>query len=567
MSTVEPRAATGHHRQQRWTRVSRGLYRTDDCPELQAWQLVLPPCGRFTHLTAADALGWWVPPLPDLMPVVAAVDRGSNRPVRPGLRVVRSDPSDPPQAHGSLRLDAPTEVLLACARDLGMLDLLVLTDCVLHHEICSPAALSEIAACRRRGARALRRILPLTDRRSESPWETVLRLFHSVCEAPVEPQRELVMPDGRFVGRADLWLVGTRTVHEYDGADHLARPQQRADLKRLRRMVEAGYERRGYTSHDLLREPVTILRDIDGTLGRPHEPRRLRAWHALLADSLHTGQGKDRLLARRASAAEHAPSREFRRCPASCGGLLQIPEPWTCSCSPLGAAGCDSSPAGWHSWRAGRVGEPGWGRLRGSGRMWAMGSRQDYDGAPGRALTHAFVAMVAVALLVGASLGLALMAAAKIGGIGGSTDSAGGPEDDSPASLYMPSYEPTEDSGDGWNLPDPSESPPSLPGADGSDPANNDKPRRSGITLFVAPQQVSPGQRINFNGVYEGADGATLQVQRRDGGSWTDFPVTASVRGGSFETWIQTSRTGPSRFRMFDEAAGKKSNVVRVQIG
>jgi hypothetical protein len=201
--------------------------------------------------------------------------------------------------------------------------------------------------------------------------------------------------------------------------------------------------------------------------------------------------------------------------------------------------------------------------------MWVMASRDDYDDEPGRALTRAFVAMVAVALLVGASLGLALMAAAKIGGLSGSTDSAGDPDDGSPASLYMPSYQPTEDSGEGWDLPDPSESPPSLPGADGNDPADDesDKPRRSGITLFVAPQQVSPGQRINFNGVYEGADGATLQVQRREGGSWSDFPVTASVRGGSFETWIQTSRTGPSKFRVFDESADKASNVVNVRIG
>jgi hypothetical protein len=197
-----------------------------------------------------------------------------------------------------------------------------------------------------------------------------------------------------------------------------------------------------------------------------------------------------------------------------------------------------------------------------------MAPRRDYDDEPGRALTHAFVAMVAVALLVGASVGLALMAAAKIGGLGGGSAEADAPDDDSPASLYMPSYQPTEDSGSGWDLPGPSESPPSLPGAGGGSPsATKTKAARSGITLFVAPQQVNPGERINFNGVYEGADGATLQVQRREGGSWSDFPVTASVRGGSFETWITTSRTGPTNFRVYDDAAGKKSNVVRVQIG
>lgn len=193
-----------------------------------------------------------------------------------------------------------------------------------------------------------------------------------------------------------------------------------------------------------------------------------------------------------------------------------------------------------------------------------MARRDDYDDSPGRALVHAFVAMVAVTALVGGAVGLALFGAAKLGGLSGGS-AAAGTQSDSPASLYMPPYEPTEDSGDGWQVPGPAASPPSLPG--GSSTATSSKPKRSQITLFVAPQQVSPGQRINFNGVYPSAEGATLQVQRREGGSWTDFPVTATVRGGSFETWIMTSQSGNSKFRVYDESAGKASNVVTIRIG
>jgi hypothetical protein len=196
--------------------------------------------------------------------------------------------------------------------------------------------------------------------------------------------------------------------------------------------------------------------------------------------------------------------------------------------------------------------------------MGPVASRPDYDDRPGRALAHALVAMVAMAVLVGGAVGLALVAATQMGGIG-TGSAAAGTQTGEPATLYMPPYKPTEDSGDEWNLPDPSAAPPSLPGA--AEFTAKAKPKRSGITLFVAPQQVSSGQRINFNGVYNGADGATLQVQRREGGSWSDFPVTASVRGGSFETWIQTSRTGSTKFRVFDTSADKASNVVTVRIG
>ena len=194
-----------------------------------------------------------------------------------------------------------------------------------------------------------------------------------------------------------------------------------------------------------------------------------------------------------------------------------------------------------------------------------MPEPEDYDDNPGRALTTALVAMVAVAVLVGAAVGLAVMAAAKIGGLSSDANAASDPDDDSPASLYMPSYQPTKDAGNGWNLPRPVESPSALPSSAGPGGSATAKP--TGITLDVSPQQVAPGERINFNGTYPGGDGSTLQVQRLDGSVWSDFPVSASVSGGSFGTWILTSRTGATKFRMYDAGADKKSNVVTVQIG
>lgn len=131
-----------------------------------------------------------------------------------------------------LRVATPGETLLACARDLSPLDLVVLVDGAVAAGV-DRAEIEAAAGLRRRGAPALRAALTLAAR-SESAWETVLRMLHHHLEAPVEPQHVVHDEGGEFVARGDLWLVGTRMLHEYDGADHLSRPRQRKDLRRPR---------------------------------------------------------------------------------------------------------------------------------------------------------------------------------------------------------------------------------------------------------------------------------------------------------------------------------------------
>ena len=86
----------------------------------------------------------------------------------------------------------------------------------------------------------LRRALALADGRSESPWESVLRLLHVSCGVPVVPQHE-VYDDGVLVARGDLWIRGSRMLHEYDSGSHLERQRQRADLRRGRRLANIGW--------------------------------------------------------------------------------------------------------------------------------------------------------------------------------------------------------------------------------------------------------------------------------------------------------------------------------------
>ncbi len=279
--------------------MSHGLHRPrGSLSDLPAWSMVLPANGRFTGLTSAGLLRWWLPPLPQGLPVFAATTYGDQRPQRAGLWVTRHRELAHPVEVDGMPSDPPADVLLACARNLGVLDLVVLTDSALHRADVTRLELEKAAAQRRRGAPKLRRALELADARSESAWETLLRVLHGSCSIEVEPQVALYDDDGQFLGRADLWLRGTNALHEYDGHHHLSRGKQRIDLRRARRLNNDDWLRRGYTSNDVLNQAVAILRDADLSLGREHRPSRIRAWHQLLKESLFTASGQERLRTR-----------------------------------------------------------------------------------------------------------------------------------------------------------------------------------------------------------------------------------------------------------------------------
>jgi hypothetical protein len=100
-----------------------------------------------------------------------------------------------------------------------------------------------------------------------------------------------------------------------------------------------------------------------------------------------------------------------------------------------------------------------------------------------------------------------------------------------------------------------------------SDEASPDAGKKGDLQLDVSPVVARPMERVNLTGTYKGADNLELQVQRFEDGDWRDFGVTASVRVGTFETYVMTGRPGEQRFRMFDPQAKQGSNVVMVTIG
>ncbi|MDQ3504884.1 MAG: hypothetical protein M3446_04170 [Actinomycetota bacterium] len=290
----------GHVRRVGWTRISRGVHLPPEAagslaPRARAWEMVLPESAVITHLSAAALRGWWLPRTPVDLPFFVATPRDLPRPRRRGLHVVRHELAPVAATVRGLALATPADTLLACARHLALLDLIVLVDSALHAGDCTADVLTELARQPKRGAPRLRQALLLADHRSESAGESLLRVLHVVCDVPVEPQLVIQDEAGYVVARADLRIQGTARLPEYDGAYHRDAVQYERDRSRARRLRSLGWDPYSYSAISVFRTPSAILRDADSALGRDHDPDRLSAWRDLWTESSYTDAGQARL--------------------------------------------------------------------------------------------------------------------------------------------------------------------------------------------------------------------------------------------------------------------------------
>jgi len=298
----------GERRCKGFRRVSHGLFlrERDDLSadeefwrDLHAWLAVLPDGARFTHVTGARLRGWALPKLPEQTPVFAAVDGDPARPRRPGLICSRLRRTTPDGARRrGLPVDSSEEILLRCARDLGHIDLVMLVVAALRAGDIDQMVMSLVLESRRPGVVALRAAWGEARKELQSPGEVILYLFHRAIDVPVAPQVTVYDERGGVLGQADLLVIGTRNVHEYDGAVHRDKVQHRNDLRRERGWAGSDYVRRGYTLDDLLNHSMTVMYEIDRALGRPHDHRRHERWCALVANSLYSDVGRERVMNR-----------------------------------------------------------------------------------------------------------------------------------------------------------------------------------------------------------------------------------------------------------------------------
>jgi hypothetical protein len=169
-------------------------------------------------------------------------------------------------------------------------------------------------------------------------------------------------------------------------------------------------------------------------------------------------------------------------------------------------------------------------------------------------------ALAASAVIIGVVVGIIVVGASKVAGVG---ESASGPS--APDSLLMPAYTrtPLVDEPPVAEGTAPKSSPvTAIPLDSTSSPTSP----VGEITLYANPTQVSSGQKINLNGVYLDGEGVALQVQRKEGDAWVKFPTQASVRSGAFDTYVYTGRFGENVFRVFDPTTGRSSNPVSVTV-
>jgi hypothetical protein len=254
-------------------------------------QLALPETAVFTHLTAAALHRLWLPQLSDAWSpatasLIASVPTSPLRPVthqeRRGVYVRRCAVAHRHrQSVSGVRVASAAWTLVELAEDLALVDLVAAMDSALNRKLCTLTELESAAVAGRRGVRTFRRAVSLADGRSESAWESVLRLLHVLCGiTDVEPQHESRTAEGELLARGDLWLRGSRRWVEYDGGAHRDASTHAKDLRRDKWLARMGWERYGYIAAEIHNEPQTIVRDAESALGMPHDPSRLDGWLA-----------------------------------------------------------------------------------------------------------------------------------------------------------------------------------------------------------------------------------------------------------------------------------------------
>jgi very-short-patch-repair endonuclease len=286
-----------------WHRLSYGLFMPRSPAEqfslvrrCAALTKVLPAGAVIAGLTAASLYDLWLPRLPDWLPALAALPPGEDRPERDGMYVFRSRAGHPAPCTVEGVPVVPPEVCIGqLAEDLRLVDLVIAIDSALHARLCTLGDITDAIRSRQRGLPMLREALPLCDGRSESPWESVLRLLLAISGIDVDVQPDIRDEAGRFVARADLLIRGTRRLAEYDGGGHRERAQHEADLVRDKSLARNGWQRYGYTSREILLTPGRIVRDAEDALGIPARPERIGDWLQVASESSLGREGRSRL--------------------------------------------------------------------------------------------------------------------------------------------------------------------------------------------------------------------------------------------------------------------------------
>lgn len=187
-----------------------------------------------------------------------------------------------------VRVAHPLDLFMQLAGMLGLIDLVVVGDAMVHRRLATPEELvRHCAEYSGRHAAAARRAAALVRARVESPMETRLRLLLVLAGLP-EPEinREMV---GRAGGmRLDMSYPEVKVAVEYDGRQHAENTQQwRRDVDRREELDRMGWRIIVVTSEGIFKEPARTVARVFEVLrerGQAGLPKRAGdAWRAYLA--------------------------------------------------------------------------------------------------------------------------------------------------------------------------------------------------------------------------------------------------------------------------------------------
>ena len=255
-------------------RLSRDTYLPrallhDVTVRIAAVLLTAPSNAVVSHVTAAMIWGLAIPLQPDDSRVHLTVATGSAVRGRDDRAIHRS-----PLTHAEIverlgfRLTTPPRTWRDLAAVLTPPALLAVTDQLLAHW-CDTADLEAALRLRPsgRGSARARAVLPVADRRSESPMESVLRWLLHVAGVPT-PVLQYVIRTANGEFRADFAWPELKVIVEFDGAVHREGGVFVRDLRRQNALVAAGWTVLRFSGADVLGRPDEVVAEVLRALGR-----------------------------------------------------------------------------------------------------------------------------------------------------------------------------------------------------------------------------------------------------------------------------------------------------------
>jgi len=234
----------------------------------------------FSHRTAAQLWGLWIPAFPDIEVTSPAGGRGSRYTTSVQRRTVVAhrrvlDPSETTWQLG-LPVTSLNRTWLDLAAILGIHDLVAAGDRALQVGTTLPALSDSTLAARRvRGVRRARAAAALLNARSASRPESRIRCALVLAGLPEPRVNEAVHDDrGQWLAEPDLHYREAKLALEYNGAVHGSVERMRKDATRLLDLQREQWAVRTYTSVDAFRRLDEVVEDVHGLLLR-RAPRLL----------------------------------------------------------------------------------------------------------------------------------------------------------------------------------------------------------------------------------------------------------------------------------------------------